>query len=64
MNDMMKYLIIVTLCYYLVKGLIYLILWQATYKVEERAKDLQNKKKKNKQAKEDIWQAENDKDKD
>ena len=60
----MKYLIIVTLCYYLVKGLIYLILWHATFKVEERAKELKNKKMKEKQAKEDIWHTEDDTDKD
>jgi hypothetical protein len=45
MNDMLKYLIIVTLCYYLVKGLIYLILWQATKKVEEKAREYKNRSK-------------------
>ena len=45
MNDMLKYLIIITLCYYLVKGLIYLILWQATKKVEQHAREAKKKQK-------------------
>ena len=45
MNDMVKYLIIITLCYYLVKGLIYLILWQATKKVEEKARESKQRAK-------------------
>lgn len=48
MNDTLKYLIIVTLCYYLVKGLIYLLLWQATHKVEEKAREFKQKSKKHK----------------
>ncbi len=48
MNDMAKYLIIITLCYYLVKGLIYLILWQATKKVEEKAREYKKKEQKQK----------------
>ncbi len=45
MNDMAKYLIIITLCYYLVKGLIYLILWQASKKVEEKVRETRKKYK-------------------
>ncbi|MGI5920576.1 MAG: hypothetical protein ACOX6I_02465 [Syntrophomonadaceae bacterium] len=44
MSDMLRTLIIITLVYYLVKGLIYLAMWQMTYKVQERA--LEEKRKK------------------
>ncbi|NLO22643.1 MAG: G-protein coupled receptor [Syntrophomonadaceae bacterium] len=45
---MLKYLIIITLCYYLVKGLIYLILWQATKKVEEKSRESKQRAKQRK----------------
>lgn len=45
MNDMVKYLIIITLCYYLVKGLMYLILWQASKKMEQKARETRKKYK-------------------
>jgi len=52
---MLKTLIVVTLVYYLVKGLIYLLLWQATYKVQENALAAKNKRKKKKEQDESIW---------
>lgn len=45
MNEMLKYLIIITLCYYLVKIIIYLLLWQATKKVEEKARERLKKRR-------------------
>lgn len=45
MNSMVKMLIIVTLIYYLLKGLIYLMLWIATHKVEENALERQRKRR-------------------
>lgn len=41
MNSMVKMLVIVTLIYYLLKGLIYLMLWIATHKIEENARERQ-----------------------
>jgi len=41
-----KYLILSVLCYYLVKGMIYLLMWQALVKMEERGKERIAKKKK------------------
>ena len=55
MESMLKTLIVVTLVYYLVKGLIYLLLWQATYKVQENALAAKNKRKKKKEQEESIW---------
>lgn len=52
---MLKTLIIVTLIYYLLKGLIYLVLWQTTYKVQERALAAKAKAKEKKKAEEEIW---------
>jgi hypothetical protein len=45
MNSMVKMLIIVTLIYYLLKGLIYLMLWIATHKVEENARNRKRKQR-------------------
>lgn len=45
MNSMVKMLIIVTLIYYFLKGLIYLMLWIATHKVEENARERQRKRR-------------------
>lgn len=55
MNDLLKYLIIVTLAYYLVKGLLYLLLWQMTYKVQEKALAEKKKQKKRKHIEKEIW---------
>lgn len=51
MNSMLKTLIIITLVYYLLKGLIYLAMWQATYKVQERAFEEKRKRQEKKSAK-------------
>lgn len=45
MENMLKTLIIITLIYYLVKGLLYLAMWQMTYKVQERQLEEKEKKK-------------------
>jgi hypothetical protein len=42
------------LCYYLVKGLIYLILWQATKKVEEKARENKQRAKPKKFKREEM----------
>jgi Tfp pilus assembly protein PilO len=42
-NSLLKTLIVVILAYYLIKGLIYLLLWQTTYKVQQKM--LETKKK-------------------
>lgn len=52
---MLKTLIIVTLIYYLLKGLIYLILWQTTYKVQQRALAAKAKEKEKKKIEKEIW---------
>lgn len=51
MNSMVKTLIIITLVYYLLKGLVYLAMWQATYKVQERALEQKRKRSEKRQAK-------------
>lgn len=43
-NSLLKTLIVVTLAYYLIKGLIYLLLWQTTYKLQEKALERKRKK--------------------
>lgn len=55
MNDLLKYLIIVTLAYYLVKGLLYLMLWQMTYKVQEKGLAEKKKQKERRQVEKEIW---------
>jgi len=40
---MLKILIIITLIYYLIKGLLYLLLWQTTLKIEEKGKEAKKK---------------------
>lgn len=52
---MLKTLIIVTLIYYLLKGLIYLILWQTTYKVQQKALAAKAREKERKKAEQEIW---------
>jgi hypothetical protein len=42
----LKYLIIAVLSYYLVKGILYLAMWQALVKMEERGKERIAKRKK------------------
>jgi uncharacterized membrane protein len=59
MENMLKTLIIITLCYYLLKGLIYLMLWQTTVKLEERARAEKNKKKAEKEMEEELWRRDN-----
>ena len=54
MESMLKTLIVVTLIYYLIKGLIYLLLWQATYKVQENALAAKNKRKNKREAEKSI----------
>lgn len=56
MNSTLKYLIVVTLIYYFVKGLIYLLLWQTTYKVEERARERIAKEKEKREMRMKIWE--------
>jgi|GEM_PF-2512449 fucose permease len=56
MNDLLKYLIIVTLAYYLVKGLLYLMLWQMTYKVQEKSLAEKKKQKERRKVEKEIWQ--------
>jgi hypothetical protein len=48
---MLRSLIIITLIYYLLKGLIYLAMWQATYKVQERAFEQKRKREEKRLAK-------------
>ncbi len=55
---MLKSLIIVTLIYYLFKGLIYLILWQTSFKVQERALAAKEERIRKRKAKEELWQTE------
>ncbi len=62
MNSMLKYLIIITLMYYFLKGLIYLLLWQTTKKVEERARAAKAKEKAEREMKRRIWVDEEDED--
>ncbi|MEN6328032.1 MAG: hypothetical protein ABFD18_17705 [Syntrophomonas sp.] len=62
MNSMLKHLIIITLIYYFLKGLIYLLLWETTKKVEERARAEKAKKKAEREMQRRIWVDEEDKD--
>lgn len=56
MNDLLKYLIIVTLAYYLIKGLLYLLMWQMTYKVQEKALAEKRKQKERRRIQKEIWE--------
>ncbi len=60
MNDLLKYLIIVTLAYYLVKGLLYLMLWQMTYKVQEKSLVEKKKQKERRKIEKEIWKNKNE----
>ncbi|MEN6463334.1 MAG: hypothetical protein ABFC94_18440 [Syntrophomonas sp.] len=56
MNNMLRTLIIITLIYYLLKGLIYIALWQATYKVQEKAMEEKRKRQEKRLAKSETYQ--------
>lgn len=55
MDDILKYLIIITLAYYLIKGLLYLLMWQMTVKVQEKALSAKKKEKERRQVENEIW---------
>lgn len=57
MDDLLKYLIIVTLAYYLIKGLLYLLMWQMTFKVQEKALAAKKKEKERRQVENEIWKS-------
>ncbi|NLW91865.1 MAG: hypothetical protein GXY34_09725 [Syntrophomonadaceae bacterium] len=59
-NELLKYLIIVTLCYYLLKGLIYLLLWQTTKKVQENALAAKQRERDRKKIENEIWEPSSD----
>lgn len=44
MNDVLRLFIIVVLIYYLIKGLLYLLFWQASMRVEVRGKEMKRKR--------------------
>lgn len=60
MNSMLKYLIIITLMYYFLKGIIYLLLWHTTKKVQERALEAKAKEKAKQDIKRQIWEDEDE----
>jgi len=60
MESIAKTLIIITLVYYLIKGLIYVVLWQATYKIQERALAEKKKRQRKKDLEESIWHPDQD----
>ncbi len=59
-NKLLKYLIIITLAYYLIKGLIYILLWQTTKRVEEHARAAKEREKKKLMQEKGIWEDEDD----
>ncbi|MGE5391082.1 MAG: hypothetical protein ACM3PE_08475 [Deltaproteobacteria bacterium] len=59
-NELLKYLIIVTLCYYLLKGLIYLLLWQTTKRVQDSALAAKQREKEKRKIEEQIWNPDTD----
>jgi Tfp pilus assembly protein PilO len=59
-NKLLKYLIIITLAYYLIKGLIYILLWQTTKRVEEHAREAKEREKKKLMQEKGIWEDEDD----
>jgi Na+-translocating ferredoxin:NAD+ oxidoreductase RnfG subunit len=63
-ENIAKTLIIITLIYYLIKGLIYLVLWQTTYKIEEKAKARKAKNKQKKKILEELYTREDESDSD
>ncbi|HCF50926.1 MAG TPA: hypothetical protein DER60_11640 [Syntrophomonas sp.] len=44
MNEMIRILIIIVLIYYLVKGLLYLLFWQAAVRSEARGLEMKRKR--------------------
>lgn len=44
MNDVLRLFIIVVLIYYLIKGLLYLLFWQASMRVEVRGREMKRKR--------------------
>ncbi|MDD3269318.1 MAG: hypothetical protein PHX14_08355 [Syntrophomonadaceae bacterium] len=61
---MLKYLIIITLMYYFLKVLIYLVLWQTTKKVQENALAKKAKRKEKEEMHRRIWVDDEDEDND
>jgi len=59
-NELLKYLIIVTLCYYLLKGLIYLLLWQTTKRVQQNALAAKQREKEKRKKEKEIWEPDTD----
>ncbi|MGR6837381.1 hypothetical protein [Syntrophomonas erecta] len=64
MDNMLKTLIIITLIYYLIKGLIYLMFWQTTVRIEEKAKEKKRREKEKEKLADEIWETERDREKD
>lgn len=64
MDNMLKTLIIITLIYYLIKGLIYLMFWQTTVRIEEKAKEKKRREKEKEKLTDEIWKTERDREKD
>lgn len=62
MESMLKTLIIITLIYYLLKGLIYLLLWQTTYKIEEHARAKKKQQKRARDVEKEIWETDQEED--
>lgn len=60
MESIAKTLIIITLVYYLIKGLIYLMLWQTTYKIQEHALAKKKERQQKKALEEEIWAPDRD----
>ncbi len=44
MSDVLRLFIIIVLIYYLIKGLLYLLFWQASMRVEERGKEMKKRR--------------------
>jgi len=44
MSDVIRILIVIVLIYYLVKGLLYLLFWQATVRLEARGMEMKRKR--------------------
>jgi low temperature requirement protein LtrA len=55
MNDLLRYLIIITLAYYFLKILMYIVMWQMSYKIQERALASKKKEMERRKARERIW---------
>ncbi len=64
MNSMLKYLIIITLMYYFLIGLIYLLLWHTTKRVQEHALAKKAKEREKREMHRRIWSDDEDEDND